>query len=206
MNIYVISWYKQQNIWLRRVIVSSLFLSLSFIAFILFLLFISNWLIYVSPLQQADVIRIDQTGKQLNTAVDLFRQGYAPAILIHTEVSSKYIALSDFDPQGDVMVQKLVEGGIPKEDIFRLRSTKSDFYNKRKDLYRWVNENHKQSVILLPSIYDSRREKMVATRLSTKGDIQVVILPISTQYPLRIRLVEIENAFVSYMYIRLFEN
>jgi uncharacterized SAM-binding protein YcdF (DUF218 family) len=153
-----------------------LFLGLTVGLALALLLAAGPFLVVHDPLQPADAIVViggDHKPERLRRAAELYRQGYAPLIII----SAGTIVLEGDQhiPEAHVMVRQARELGLPEDTLILEQASKSTYenavYSKALCQTKGIT-----SILLITSAYHSRRARRLFQSVYAP-DIRVSVQP-----------------------------
>jgi len=173
----------------RKILVSLcillVFLILFFFRFTI-LISISNFLITEDKLQKADAIVVlnGKTPARILQAIDIYKQGYAPIIIIdYVSHPESYIYLKrkgiKLQLEPDVNKYIAIEFGVPESSFIILNDYATSTYDEINDIYEYCKKNAIKSIILVTSKYHMLRVKKILKRL-TDNEFKYYI--VSTDY------------------------
>lgn len=143
-------------------------LYLTYILFLLiFLLFfmVGRFLTLTQPSKQADVIIVLSGGQgRVEKAVDLYKAGYAPYIILSNAKESS-------SRSGD-MLQTALDLGIPQDVIYTENAAESTYQNAEFTL-PIMKEHDFKSAIVVSSEFHMRRVKLLFDRVYKKSEIEL---------------------------------
>ncbi len=164
-----------------RVFKILIFLSISFVVWIVIAPFLAEFLIVEKPLEKADAILIlggssvyiERTQK----AAMLFKQGVAPKILLTDDGGrSGWSRVEERNPPFvDLAKKELIAQGVPLEAIEVLKPKVSGTIYEVEVLQKEAKEKDLSSVLIITSAYHTRRSLWIFEKVFAENNIQTEI-------------------------------
>jgi uncharacterized SAM-binding protein YcdF (DUF218 family) len=147
-----------------------------------FLVLLPIPLVVRDDVHQADAIVViggDHKLERIERAVELYRGGYAPAVVISAGTIVQ--EGSTLVPEAEVMRRQALALGLPEEAVFLETRSQSTYENARysKDI---CQAHDMDSVLLVTSAYHSRRARRIF-RETLEPEISVSVQPASQKHP-----------------------
>lgn len=162
-----------------------------------------EWLlVYETPLENADVVLLDETGGILNEAVRLYREGYANKILVTRQIPEQYRDADAPVTKYHFVLEDLRKANVPEEDILILGGYEKNMLEEQKQLREFIHQHGIRSYIIQPLRYHSRLEKMVHDDTFPQGDVKLIIWSTEGQIVPRKHILGIHNTIVRMLYWR----
>jgi len=179
-----------------------------------FLQGVGNLLVYESDLKPSDVLVVLTGGgtDRVERAVELFRTGYAPRILMTLpEILSGDAAYRDLYQTEKQMCEAVLNlHEIPPECVFWSGRPYYSTYSEAVFLREWMSENGYRSAIVIPGYFQSGRAKWSMDHAfgSTLLDIQIApareeLYSVTEWWKNEEGLVAVQNEYLKNFYYRI---
>jgi uncharacterized SAM-binding protein YcdF (DUF218 family) len=171
----------------RRLLIASLFIVL--VAGSIYysrdsiLIYLGEYLVTEYPLGKADAIVVlsGSIPDRILEAIDIYKQGYAPIIILTKEQKpsgyDELLSLGIKMPEGyDIDQMIAMKLGVPATSVVIINERVDSTYSEERTLYRFLKKRSLKSVILVTSKYHTTR----ATKLFnfvTDGQIKLITRP-----------------------------
>ena len=169
------------------------------------------WIVH-DPLSQADAIVVLGGGLQTRPfeAARLFRDGYAPKILVASPERKPTDKLGITAEDADVTKQILLEQGVPDSAIVIFGNEVSSTYEEALALREWVNQSGAKKIIIVTDPFHTRRVRWLFRKeLATTGAqiLTGAAAPLkytaSNWWQTEQGLIEFQNELIKYAYYRV---
>ncbi len=171
----------------RKLLFFIIFILINFVFVTLYhssiLIFVGEYLITEKPLERADaIVVLSGTGyDRILEAVDTYKQGYAPLIILTKDEKNpgydELLRLGIKIPEGyDLNRMVALKLGVPASSLIIIDERVYGTYSEIKVLYDFLKKRNLKSVILITSKYHTTRATKIFDHI-TAGEIKVVTRP-----------------------------
>lgn len=163
--------------------------------------FILDWLmVYETPQQEVDAVLVDGLGGNLETAIQLYREGKTKFLLITQAVPEKYRNVEEPISLHHFIRNKLLESGIPEPAFDSLPQTAHTMLERQLMIRKWMLDHECHSYLVFSGRYSSRLKKMQHDDTFPQGDITLVIYPSEGKKVWRKEWMGIQNTLIRMSY------
>jgi uncharacterized SAM-binding protein YcdF (DUF218 family) len=138
---------------------------------------LANAWIVNDPLQHADAILVLGGGLETRpfAAARLYRDGYAPRILVAQPKASPTDALGLTTREQDVARQVLIKEGVPESAITGIGEDVETTYAESLAVRAWLSTNHASRIIIPTDPFHTRRVRWLFCKQLKGTGVQVIV-------------------------------
>lgn len=164
------------------------------------------------PLQKADAIVLLGGGIETRpfAAAQLYREGYAPKILVMKNRSGPTAQLGITAPETEIIRKVLVQAGVAEGDVAYTRDEVTSTYEESTTVRNWAKANHVKTVIIPTDVFHTRRVSWVFRKQFQGTGVQVIVRVVPVrEYKADVwwqheeGLVAFQNEVLKYAYYRV---
>jgi uncharacterized SAM-binding protein YcdF (DUF218 family) len=202
--------------WLKRFLLTLVLLSgLAAVGFIFrapLLRTAANAWIVDQPLTKADVIVVLGGGPDTRpfAAARLFRDGYAPKVLLMNPRPSAAVQLGLYPSEVEIGREELLKNGIPTNAILVAPGIVTNSFDESIVLRNWGMSNHIQRAIIPTDIFHTRRVRWLYGKELRGSGIETTIVAVPVNQYSRTNwwqreegIIAFQNEVLKYAYYRL---
>ncbi len=148
------------------------------------LISLGEYLVTESPLEKADAIAVlsGSVPDRILEAVDIYKQGYAPLIILTKEEKppgyDELLNLGIKIPEGHELNQIIaLKLGVPNTSIVVMAERVNSTYSEEQTLYDFFRKRNLKSVILVTSKYHATRATKLFNLVTDGEKIKVITKP-----------------------------
>ncbi|HEX9666328.1 MAG TPA: YdcF family protein [Thermodesulfobacteriota bacterium] len=148
------------------------------------LISLGSYLITEDPLERADAIVVlaGSVPDRVLEAVDIFKQGYAPFIILTKEEKStgydRLLNLGLRIPEGhDLNKMIAVKLGVPSTSIFIIDERSDNTYSEMEVIYDFLKKRNLKSIILVTSKSHTTRATKIFSLVNDETKIKIITRP-----------------------------
>lgn len=140
---------------------------------------LGSFLVVADPLEKADLIEVLGGGDPQRAIVGakLFKDGWAPRVVTTGEQIPDYIeGIGEKITEAELTGKFLSINGVPPRFITVLNVATSTF-EEAKELRNFMEKNRHKSIIVVTTIYHTRRARMVFRKAFNGSGLSVIVRP-----------------------------
>jgi len=134
---------------------------------------LADWWIVDEPLERSQVILVlggdNVMGDRVRHAVELYRQGWAPRLLVSGT------SLRSYFNEVELMQREAVNLGVPQEHLIAVPQRASSTLAEALALQRVLAEHDFRKIIVVTSNYHTRRSRLIFRQLYRERGTQVLV-------------------------------
>lgn len=133
-----------------------------------------SWLSDGEPPQPSDLIVVLDGGaeERVSTAIDLYRAGFAPAIMI-----------TSGDGFPDAQVRRMVSSGVPSRALLAPPRPSRSTWEDAVTIRQMVLRNRVGSILVVTSSFHCRRARLILERVLSDIPVRVTLTQSKSLYP-----------------------
>ena len=176
---FIVRWIRRAALLLVVVVVTA---GIVYLARVPLLVWTGRLLLHDDPVEVSDAIDVLGGGSLARelAAVDLYREGYAPTVVL-TLAAARPIAAElgrrglSVKSEAEARVEFVVEGGVPLEAVTVLSRPVTSTHGEVALLAEWAESRDLERLIVVTSGYHSARTRLVVDRVFGDQPIELLV-------------------------------
>ena len=163
----------------RLFIVALTLLAVVAVSYPIWLQWPGSFLVVADPLEKADLIEVLGGGDPQRgvVAAKLFKDGWAPRLTTTGKDFADYVKdLNKSLTYAEIEAWYLTQNGVPPDKITVLNITTTT-YEEAQEMRKFMQKNGYKTIIVVTTIYHTRRAGMVFRNVFKGSDLKVIMQP-----------------------------
>jgi len=166
--------------WLASVLIV-LAIAIAWMARVTILRGVAELWVVSDPLDHADAIVV--LGGRMDVrpfaAVDLYKRGFAPRILISNVAIDPLAAMQLWPGQTEVTRQILIKFGVPPDAVVKFGDEVSSTYEEARAVLDWAKSSGARNLLIPSELFATRRVRWTFQHEAASTGIRIIVHPIT---------------------------